>query len=235
MVTCFSTRAVALFPLKDMTSATTINALVRLNSQFPSVKKIYSDNGSNFRSADRELKEAVQKWDKDNLDKQLSDIGITWVFGPAKCGSYGGVWERLIGLVKKHLKSVIGDQVLELDVFETLLQAAAGVMNRRPLVEASAEADDFLVLTPAHFLFPYIVTNSSTSILPPTGDGESLKKSWSSTRLLLDQFWDAFRTDYIGSLLKRSKWKKAKPARKSARSSSSSMKMNGEKIGDWPE
>ena len=207
MVTCFSTRAVALFPLKDMTSATTINALVRLNSQFPSVKKIYSDNGSNFRSADRELKEAVQKWDKDNLDKQLSDIGITWVFGPAKCGSYGGVWERLIGLVKKHLKSVIGDQVLELDVFETLLQAAAGVMNRRPLVEASAEADDFLVLTPAHFLFPYIVTNSSTSILPPTGDGESLKKSWSSTHLLLDKFWDAFKTDYIGSLLKRSKWK----------------------------
>ena len=76
MVTCFSTRAIALFPFKDMTSANTINALVKLNSQFPSVKKIYSDNGSNLRSADRELKEAIQKWDKNDLDKKLSEIGI---------------------------------------------------------------------------------------------------------------------------------------------------------------
>ena len=209
MVTCFSTRAVALYPLKDMTSATTINALVKLNSHFPSVKKIYSDNGTNFHSADKELKEAMQKWDKNELDKKLSEIGIEWVFGPARCGSYGGAWERLIGLVKKHLKSVIGDRVVDLDVFETLLQAAAGVMNRRPLIEASADADDFLVLSPAHFLYPYVFTNSSTSILPPTGDGETLKKSWHATQALLDRFWATFKNDYVSSLLKRSKWSKS--------------------------
>ena len=208
LATCFSTRAVAMFVLKDMTSTTTINALVRLNSQFPGVKKIYSDNGSNFRSADKELKEAVSKWNKNDLDRQLEDHGITWVFGPAYSGSSGGIWERMIGMVKKLIKAVIGEQVLDVDTFETFIAAAAAVMNRRPLIEASADVDDVLVLTPSHFLYPYLHANSSTSILPPAPDGgESLRKSWTATQHYLDAFWKKWKEDYVTSLLKKSKWR----------------------------
>ena len=208
LVTCMVTRAIALFPLKDMTSATVINALVRLNSQFPSVKKLYSDNGSNFRSADRELKEVTDKWNKNDLDRQLGDIGITWVFGPANCGSYGGVWERMVGLVKKHFKATIKDHVLDLDVFETFLAGVTSVVNKRPILEASSDVDDFLVLSPSHFLYPYILTDSSNSILPPSTDGgDALRKSWHATQQLLDEFWEIFKKDYITSLAKKTKWR----------------------------
>ena len=208
LVTCMVTRAIALFPLKDMTSATVINALVRLNSQFPSVKKLYSDNGSNFRSADRELKEVTDKWNKNDLDRQLGDIGITWVFGPANCGSYGGVWERMVGLVKKHFKATIKDHVLDLDVFETFLAGVTSVVNKRPILEASSNVDDFLVLSPSHFLYPYILTDSSNSILPPSTDGgDALRKSWHATQQLLDEFWEIFKKDYITSLAKKTKWR----------------------------
>ena len=208
LATCFSTRAIAMFVLKDMSATTTINALVRLNSQFPGVKKIYSDNGSNFRSADKELKEAVSKWNKNDLDRQLEEQGIEWVFGPAYCGSAGGTWERVIGLVKHLIKAVIGDQVLDLDTFETFIASAAAIMNRRPLIEASADVDDMLVLTPSHFLYPYLHANSSTSIIPPAPDGgESLRKSWNATQHYLDTFWRKWKHDYVTTLLKKSKWK----------------------------
>ena len=42
LITCFVTRAVALYPLKDLTLSTVINALTKMNSQFPSLKKVYS-------------------------------------------------------------------------------------------------------------------------------------------------------------------------------------------------
>ena len=64
LVTCFVTRGVALFSLKDMTASTFINALFKLQSQYPSVKKLYCDKGSNFVGADREIREAVEKWGK---------------------------------------------------------------------------------------------------------------------------------------------------------------------------
>ena len=206
LVTCYVTRAVALFPLKDMSSSTTINALIRLNSQFPSVKKLFSDNGTNFVSADRELREAAAKWNKNELDHRLEEIGVQWTFGPAACGSAGGLWERMVGMVKKLLKSVIGEQVLELDTFETLIAGVAATMNRRPILEASADVDDYLVLSPANFLFPYAFTNSSTSILPPCSDGDALRKSWHKTQELLDVFWLKWKNEYIPSLLKKSKW-----------------------------
>ena len=72
LATCFVTRAIFLLPLRDMTSGTVINALVKMNSQFPSLKKVHSDNGSNFCGADREIREAVEKWDKNDFAFKLS-------------------------------------------------------------------------------------------------------------------------------------------------------------------
>ena len=93
MITCFVTRGVCLLPLKDMSTSTVINALVRMNSQFPGLKKVYCDNGSNFVGAKRELNEAIEAWNRENLNDRLTDLGIEWMFGPARCGSAGGVWE----------------------------------------------------------------------------------------------------------------------------------------------
>ena len=207
LATCLVTRAVCLLPLRDMTLGTVINALVKMNSQFPSLKKVYSDNGSNFRGADREIREAVEKWDKNEFAFKLSEKGIDWQFGPASCGSAGGVWERIIGITKKLIKSVIGDKILDLDTFETLIAGVMAIMNRRPLMQASSDVDDDLVLTPSHFLYPHLYVNSSTSILPPsTENREFLRSSWRASQSILDKFWEQWKTQYLTTLTKKSKW-----------------------------
>ena len=41
LATCFCTRAICLIPLRDMSAATVINALIKMNSQFPSLQKVH--------------------------------------------------------------------------------------------------------------------------------------------------------------------------------------------------
>ena len=210
--TCFTTRAVILLPLCDMTLSTTINALVKLNSQFPSLRKLVSDNGTNFRGANREIKEAIMAWNKDELNDRLTEIGVSWEFNPANSGHSGGVWERIIGLVKKSIRACIGDKKIDVDTFDTLCAGVSGVVNRRPLTHAGTELSDPMVLTPAHFLYPYLFTGTSTSTLPPlSASGDHLRTSWIETRLLLDDFFARFKREYLSTLLERRKWKTSTP------------------------
>ena len=88
--TCMVTRAVHLLPLRDMTTNTVINALVKLTSQYPTVRNLYSDKGTNFVGADREIREAKGQWLKEGLNDQLTDMELTWTFGPANCRHAGG-------------------------------------------------------------------------------------------------------------------------------------------------
>ena len=91
IVTCFVSRAVCLIPVIDLSGPTIINALVKMNAQFPSLKKIYSDNAPNFKYTDTEIKKAVNSWNlklmRNCVIKRLSGpsgrrvVGVTAEFG----------------------------------------------------------------------------------------------------------------------------------------------------------
>ena len=204
LVTCLVTRAICLLPLPDMTLSSVVNALTRMNGQFPSVAKLVSDQGSNFKGASREIREAIEAWDKSTLNDK---IGISWEFGPAALGHWGGVWERLVGLVKNSMKACLNNKVVNVDTFDTLCAAVAVVVNRRPLTAANNDVDSVQVLSPAHFICPYTFVNSGPHLLPPLSQlGDHLRSSWQATRVLLDDFWDRWRMEYLETLLHRSKW-----------------------------
>ena len=213
LATCFTTRAVALYPLVDMTLSSVIQALVKMHSQFPSLRKIFSDNGSNFKGANMEIKEAVAYWNEGEANERLSEQGIEWSFGPAACGSYGGVWERLVGIVKNSFKACMNGKTLSRDAFDALCAAVAGVVNRRPLTRADNSQDDMLVLSPAHFIYPYQFIHSSSDIIPPIpDDGDHLRTTWKVLRERVDEFWQIWRASYLDTLQTRQKWQKsAKP------------------------
>ena len=208
---CMSTRAIALIPLRDMTTSAVINSLIKIHSQFPALKKLFSDNGSNFRGADREIQEAMKAFNKQEINKKLEQINLSWEFGPAHCGAAGGAWERLIKMVKKLLRSVIGQQNVDVNDFETLLSGAASVMNRRPLTAASADVNDTLPITPSHFLYPYLFVDSTHLIPPCTGDPETLRHGWKSSQALLDKFWIQFKSEYLTELTNKRRGANTKP------------------------
>ena len=92
-----------------------INAIRRFICRRGSVKSIRSDQGTNFIWAQRELEESVKQLDNDRIQRPLLKRGIDWTFNPPSGAHHGGVWERLIRLVKNILYSVLKEQTLDDD------------------------------------------------------------------------------------------------------------------------
>ena len=205
IITCFTTRAVALYSLPDMTLSSVIHALLKMSNQFPSLRKIVSDNGLNFRGANREISKAMDMWNAQEANDKLAEYSIEWEFGPASCGSWGGMWERLIRIIKKSFKACMKRKVLSTDSFDALCARVAGVVNRRPLTRLNNSLDDMSVLSPAHFIYLYNFVHASTSVLPPIPDrGDVLRET-------LDIFWTQWERTYLTTLAEREKWTTATP------------------------
>ena len=208
LFTCFSTRAISLISLKDMSTESFINALIRFHNQFPGLKSLWCDCGSNFKGASRELAESVALWDNEQTNKELAVKGLTWHFGPPHTPHAGGVWERCVQSAKKHIAAIIYEQKSELDLdsFETILSEVSGILNRRPITPMSSDPSDPQTLSPANFLYPYTITPTSVNILPPLSSGDHLRASWRRVREVIEEFWQRWQQEYVIELQRRTKW-----------------------------
>ena len=113
---------------------------------------LYSDNGTNFRGACRELCSAIAAIDCVKRKKYALDNGMHWMFNPSDAPHMGGAWERLIQSVKVALSAVLRDQAPNEKVLHTLLAEVEHTVNSRPLTHVSVDPRDNEALTPNHFL-----------------------------------------------------------------------------------
>ena len=211
LFTCMTCRAVHFELLRDMSSATFINALVRFHGRRPGLRVLWSDCGTNFRGANRELKRAVNLWNEETAGELLSK-GIEWKFTPPNAAHCGGCWERLIKDAKRHIAALVTHKPPDLDVFATMLVEVERIMNNRPLTYASSDIRDLSVLTPSNFLYPGVITQTSINILPPAPPGgESIRYQWQKARALVDAFWSRWTGEYLHTLQSRTKWQKTQP------------------------
>ena len=80
---------------------------------------IRSDCGTNLTKADKELKEAIEKWNQQRIDGFCAQRGIQWIFNPPGASHMGGAWERMIRSVHQILKALLKEQVLYDEVLHT--------------------------------------------------------------------------------------------------------------------
>ena len=67
---------------------------------------VRSDNGTNFHAGEHELRAALDGWNQHRIDKYTSQQEIEWIFNPPVAAHMSGVWERLVGSVKKILSYI---------------------------------------------------------------------------------------------------------------------------------
>ena len=101
--TCFTTRAIHLELLEDLSANSFINALRRFMARRAPVKKLYCDNGTHFVGA------------KNELSKWATSQSIGWSFNPPSASHMGGVWERMIRTVRKVLLAIMPTHALMTD------------------------------------------------------------------------------------------------------------------------
>ena len=74
--TCMSTRAVHIEVSSDLSTDSFVQAVCRFVSCRGPPKEIYSDNGTNFRGVEVEVKEALSRWNQDRVRERLHQQGI---------------------------------------------------------------------------------------------------------------------------------------------------------------
>lgn len=204
---CFSTRAIHLELVSDLTANAFIQALRRFVSRRGKPSLIYSDNGSNYIKASKELKELGKFLisNSSSLEARASKDDIEWRFIPPSSPHFGGIWEAGIKSTKHHLKRVISNARLTFEDFYTLLTQIEAVLNSRPLHPLSSDPNDLNPLTPAHFLIgrpATMIPDPDVTIVPV-----SRLSRYQMLQKLNQHFWSRWSKEYISELQQRQKWK----------------------------
>ena len=205
--TCLAVRAVHIEVIESMDASNFINALRRFLAIRGPAKRLRSDCGSNFVGARNELQVSLKPEDVNSVRTFLFNEGCEWVFNPPHASHMGGSWERMIGVARKILNSMLHDLApgnLTHEVLTTLMAEVSAIINARPLVPISTDPEAPEVLTPASLL-----TQKSTSLTAPPGDFNSkdlLRSQWRRVQHLADNFWSRWRKEYLAAIQLRRKW-----------------------------
>ena len=129
-----------------------INALRRFISIRGCPEHLRSDRGTNFTSAERKLKEAIEGWNQQKINSFCGQKMIEWIFNPPAASHMGGIWERVIRSVRQILRAMLKEQVVSDEVLSTVLAEVTNILNSRPLSRNSDSPLDEQPLTPNHLL-----------------------------------------------------------------------------------
>ena len=131
---CLASRAIHLELVSNYSTPAFLDAFTRFCSRRGLPNTVYSDNGTTFVGADRELTQAYRSAlnDSNFLNKTVSD-NISWQFIPPHAPHFGGLWEAGVRSVKQHLRRVIGTHTLTYEELTTLLCQIEACLNSRPM------------------------------------------------------------------------------------------------------
>ncbi|XP_039453257.1 uncharacterized protein LOC120432183 [Culex pipiens pallens] len=199
---CFSTKAVHLELVGDLTTAAFLAALRRFVARRGLPSEVHSDNGLNFQGASNHLRELYDLLQDPTVIEEVTNEatrrGIDWKFIPPRAPNFGGLWEAAVKSAKTSLIRVLGQRQLSFEDMITVLAQIEAAMNSRPLTPLSEDPDELDVLTPGHFL-------TGTSLLAiPDPDYSDIPTNrlqhYQQLQQLVQQHWKRWRREYISQL-----------------------------------
>lgn len=121
---------------------------------------MWSDDGTNFVDAARDLKEFVDFLSQQKVQKKVSEFCISQYikreFMPECALHFEGLWEAAVRSMKTHLRHIISTIKLTFEERTTVLLQVESCMNSRPLVAMPLDDDSVaLTCTPEHFLIGF--------------------------------------------------------------------------------
>lgn len=204
LFTCLTIRAVHIEIAHTLNTSSCIMAIKNFIARRGSPITIYSDRGTNFIGASRELKEALNNINNTQLATGFVNSNTEWIFNPPASPHMGGCWERMIRTVKQNMKQVLTDRMPSDEVLRNVLVEIENVINSRPLTHVPIDSETSSVLTPNHFLI-----GSSNGTKPDAAcdsSGTMLKQSWLISQKVANAFWKRWIRDYLPYITRRSKW-----------------------------
>ena len=131
--TCLTTRVAHIEITHFLDTDAFINALRRFISLRGNPTTVYSDNGTNFRAGEQELRVSINDWNQRAINEFMRQRNISWKFNPPSASHMGGVWERVIRSIRKILTALLGQQLVNDEMLRTVMSEVQAILNSRPL------------------------------------------------------------------------------------------------------
>ncbi|XP_055589038.1 uncharacterized protein LOC129741339 [Uranotaenia lowii] len=204
LFTCLTVRAVHLEVAASLSTDSCKKAIRRFIGRRGAPQEIYTDNGTNFLGASRELQAELKELNEE-LGSTFTDTITQWYFIPPAAPHMGGCWERMVRSVKTALETIPTAHKLDEESLATVLVEAEHMINSRPLTFIPLKTAEEESLTPNHFLMLSSkgVCQGSKKPLPSNG---SYRMSWDYIQRVLQEFWKRWVRSYLPTITRRTKW-----------------------------
>ncbi|XP_050065896.1 uncharacterized protein LOC126554955 [Aphis gossypii] len=201
---CMTTKAVHLETVTALSSDAFLLTLDRFVARRGLPSSIYSDCGTNFVGAAKQLRQLINH--PDQRDKISGHLPCAWHFNPPGAPHFGGIWEAAVKSAKSLLLRTMNAQIWTLEEVTTVLCRVEAALNSRPLVPASSDPNDLECLTPGHFL----IGRPLLSIPDPESPDTQLclRTRWKLLQQSFRFFWRRWSQEYLNTLQTRGKWTK---------------------------
>ena len=91
---------------------------------------MFSDQGTNFISVEREMREIVQELNHDRgLKEKLQQEGMEWIFNPPFAPHMGGAWESMVKLAKRAITATTNGAQLTDEELITVAAECEAMLN----------------------------------------------------------------------------------------------------------
>ena len=203
-----SIKAIHLELVSDLSAESFLAALRRFIARRGHPSMIWSDHGTNFVGANRELQELSDFLNQQKVQGIISDFctskHIAWKFIPEHSPHFGGLWEAAVKSFKTHLRRIVASVKLTFEEMTTVLTQIEACLNSRPLTPLTSNSDGIEALTPGHFLIgrPLMALPDSAFSYRQV----SLLKRWDLCQNIVRHFWQRWSSEYLTTLNKFTKW-----------------------------
>lgn len=207
LFSCPTYRATHIEVLHSSGSDSIILALERFISRRSAVRNVYSDQGTNFKGADRTLRELLKGLDLELVKERFHQI--TWHFSPGAAPHMQGAVEAKVKAAKRALVSVAAPGQLGDEAFNTATVVIERILNDTPIATQPVSSDprDPKVIRPSDFL-----GMGGWKRLAPTIDlqGKTFTKRWVLMNKILDSWWRHFQRMIIPELNRLPYWRRTR-------------------------
>ncbi|XP_025265426.1 uncharacterized protein LOC105258069 [Camponotus floridanus] len=203
---CLSIKAVHLKAVTDYTAEAFLAAFRRFVSRRGLCSDVFSDCGTNFVGADRELRELFRFLFRRPSDNSRNSFRRREMEVQPPPQHFGGLWEAAVKSTKHHLRRVIGEATLTYEEMAILVTQVEACLNSRPLQPLTDDPDDLAALTPGHFIIGApLVAVPEPSL---TSEKDNALSRWRLLQKMRDHFWERWTREYLSTLASRPKWTK---------------------------
>nr|pir hypothetical protein Y48C3A.a - Caenorhabditis elegans [Caenorhabditis elegans] len=203
--TCLVTRAAKLELIPDGTTARFIESLGIIFNRVGVPETIYSDNAQTFLLGEKILSEDVNSdITSETLTSFLATKDIEFRHITPLAPWQGGIYERLVGLVKAQIIKAIGKNILDFHSLRYVLSGAEAMINSRPLTPNPNSPDDMIAIRPQDFLNPGVlleVPKNSIRFDPTRSNTEQRTRDHlNKLEGVLNELWKLWSLRYLSTL-----------------------------------